>query len=90
MNRTEPQQIQPAIEHLHKDAKDIRNKQAHYEEENRELHKTLVEYQEVTDKMELKLTAMVEDGSLKMTEADVSGAHASSNSWLLSAKTTKS
>ena len=72
MNKTDPKHIQFGVEHLHKDAKDIKSRQDRFEEENKMLRKTIHDYEEVLGAMEVKVSAMIEDGTIKISEQDVS------------------
>lgn len=72
LNKTEAKQIQPQVESLHKQNKEIQEQELANEVENRELHRIAKVYEGMMESMEVKIAAMYEDGTLKFTEADVS------------------
>lgn len=79
LSKTTAKQIQPPIESLHKQSKQIREEEAVNEEENRELHRTLEVYEQMMASMEAKIASLIEDGLIKMSEADVECCNFSTN-----------
>ena len=71
MNKTEAKYIHPPVESLHKENRDIRYQETATEEDNKELRRTVKSYQDIIESMENKITLMYEDGTLKITEAEV-------------------
>lgn len=71
MSKTKAKQIQPPIESLHKQSKQIRDQEVANEDENRELRRVTVFYEEMMVTMETKIASMIDDGLLKLSDADV-------------------
>ena len=55
MNKTEARQINPAVEHLHKEARELTSKERELEDDNRDLMRQLRQHEEIIESMENKL-----------------------------------
>lgn len=76
MNKTEAKQIHPQVEHLHKEARELRRRERFMEEENRNLTRVAHESEQMLDVLEARAAQMLEDGLLKMSESDAKLMHA--------------
>lgn len=75
MTKTDPKQIQPALENLHGKALEIRADEYRVEEDNQKLRGEIQRLEQLTRQMEVKLTSLLDEGVLKMTEAEVKLMH---------------
>lgn len=64
---------------LHKENRDIHEQENVNEDENRELHRAHKVYEEMMDSMERKIASMYEEGTLKLSDADVGSSHPAQN-----------